>query len=79
MVIDGGADPAYEFQDFAEFVRKVRIDFDAHVTPFTAAELDQYVPAPVRGNFVRLYGEQLRKYKSELATIVSQASSSTPR
>jgi hypothetical protein len=49
ILCDGGADPAYEFEDFAEFVRKVRIDFDAHVTPFTAAELNQYVPAPVRG------------------------------
>ncbi len=29
------------------------------------------VPAPVRGQFVRQFGEQLRKHKAELATIVS--------
>ena len=29
------------------------------------------VPAPVRGQFVRLFGEQLRKHKADLATIVS--------
>ena len=29
------------------------------------------VPAPVRGQFVRLFGEQLRRHKADLATIVS--------
>ena len=40
------ADPKYEFKDFAELVRKVPIDFDASITPFTEAELDQHVPTP---------------------------------
>jgi aldehyde dehydrogenase (NAD+) len=30
------------------------------------------VPAPVRGQFVRQFGEQLRRHKSDLATIVSR-------
>jgi len=29
------------------------------------------VPAPVRGQFVRAFGEQLRKHKADLATVVS--------
>jgi hypothetical protein len=47
IICDGSADPNYDFECFAEFVRKVRIDFGAQVRPFTKAELDQ-VSAPVR-------------------------------
>ncbi len=46
IICDASADPKYEFKDFAELVRKVRIDFDASITPFTEAELDQHVPTP---------------------------------
>ncbi len=40
IVCDGGADPNYEFSDFAELVRKVRIDFNARIEPLTAEELE---------------------------------------
>jgi hypothetical protein len=41
ILCDATADPDYEFESFAEFVRKVRIDFGANVTPLTSQELDQ--------------------------------------
>jgi len=34
ILCDGSADPKYEFEDFANFVRKARIDFDAEITAF---------------------------------------------
>jgi hypothetical protein len=43
IVNDGGADPSYEFEDFAEFVRKVRIDFNARVESWTEEEIDALV------------------------------------
>ena len=49
----------------------------AQVTAATQAADDAFrtwrdVPAPVRGQFVRQFGEQLRRHKSDLATIVSR-------
>lgn len=37
---DNGADPNYEFADFINLVRKIRIDFDAETVMVSAAELD---------------------------------------
>jgi hypothetical protein len=48
IICDGSADPTYSFESFAEFVRKVRIDFDAQVKPFRNDELDLHVPDGVR-------------------------------
>ena len=39
IVCDGGADPDYEFSDFAELVRKSRIDFNARIEPVSPTEL----------------------------------------
>ncbi len=33
IVVDGGADPTYQFDDFANLVRKARIDFNARIEP----------------------------------------------
>lgn len=56
----------------AEFAGADVAQVDAAIDAAAEAFLKwRVVPAPVRGNFVRLYGEQLRKYKAELATIVS--------
>ncbi|MDG3003922.1 GMC oxidoreductase [Paludisphaera mucosa] len=54
IVCDGSADPDYTMEGLGELIRKVRIDFDAYVEPFTDAELDALVtggdmPAAVRG------------------------------
>jgi hypothetical protein len=45
ILCDSTADPDYQFSDFAEFVRKVRIDFNAHISPFSVTEIKQHVPA----------------------------------
>jgi hypothetical protein len=34
IICDAGADPTYQFEDFASLVRKARIDFDASIEPF---------------------------------------------
>lgn len=34
VAVDAGADPDYDFDDLANFERKVRIDFQTHLTPF---------------------------------------------
>ncbi len=39
IVSDCGADPGYEFTDFAHLVRKARLDFGAEIRPATADEL----------------------------------------
>jgi aldehyde dehydrogenase (NAD+) len=47
-------------------------DVDAAIANAADAFLKwRTVPAPVRGQFVRTFGEQLRKHKSDLATLVS--------
>ncbi|MEQ8764814.1 MAG: GMC oxidoreductase [Planctomycetota bacterium] len=43
ILSDAGADPRYELADFAELVRKARIDFGASIESLTAAELDRLV------------------------------------
>jgi choline dehydrogenase-like flavoprotein len=48
IVCDGTTDATYDLEAFADFVRKVRIDFNASVVPFSAKDLDDYVPASVR-------------------------------
>lgn len=48
IICDTGADPGYEFADFAEFVRKVRIDFGARVESLTKQEITQLVPKEIR-------------------------------
>jgi hypothetical protein len=48
VVCDGGADPGYEFSDFAEFMRKVRIDFDARIEPFSEEDIANHVPEAIR-------------------------------
>ncbi|WP_182864691.1 GMC oxidoreductase [Rhodopirellula sp. JC639] len=63
ILCDGGADPSYEFEDFAELVRKVRIDFGARIESLTEADLDALVaggvlPQPTRehlGSVKQLY------------------------
>jgi hypothetical protein len=51
IIGDGGADPTYQFNDFANLVRKVRIDFDAEIVPFSSGELATLVPTGVRDHF----------------------------
>ncbi|WP_206108119.1 GMC oxidoreductase [Paludisphaera soli] len=41
IVCDASADPDFTMEGLGDLIRKVRIDFDAHVEPFTAAELDE--------------------------------------
>jgi choline dehydrogenase-like flavoprotein len=50
ILCDGSADPTYQLESFADFVQKVRIDFDASVEPFTLVELDQYVTGDARAH-----------------------------
>lgn len=51
ILCDAGADPDYEFEDFANFVRKVRIDFEADIVPFSSAELAEHA-----GNLANVIG-----------------------
>ena len=52
IICDGVADPTYEFGDFANLVRKARIDFDACIEPFEFQDgtggIDPRVPAHIR-------------------------------
>ncbi|MBX3427564.1 MAG: GMC family oxidoreductase N-terminal domain-containing protein [Pirellulales bacterium] len=53
IVCDGTADPRYGFGDFAELVRKARIDFQARIVSLTVVELNDLarngaIPAEVR-------------------------------
>ena len=47
ILSDCGADPAYDFEDFANLTRKARIDFDAEITPWTASEIES-LPAEIQ-------------------------------
>jgi choline dehydrogenase-like flavoprotein len=49
IIGDGGADPTYEFKDFANLIRKARIDFDAEIEPFDleASGVTEVIPASV--------------------------------
>ncbi len=53
IVCDGGADPSYDFEDFSELVRKVRIDFGARIESLTEFELDKLVTEGVVPQAVR--------------------------
>ncbi len=62
--IDGGT--------LAEFAMADGRQVDAAIDAAAAAFLQwRTVPAPLRGQFVRSFGEQLRAHKADLATIVS--------
>lgn len=52
IAVDATADPAYRFEDLAEFVRKARIDFASSVEPFTKDDLDSHVPHHLRHGVV---------------------------
>jgi hypothetical protein len=57
ILCDGSADPNYRCDSFSDLVRKVRIDFAAHVDPFSQDQLDQFVDPGVRpllGSFEEL-------------------------
>ncbi|WP_158222519.1 GMC oxidoreductase [Rhodopirellula sp. MGV] len=72
IVSDGGADPNYEFSDFAELVRKSRIDFDARIEPFTTNELNTHVPVPIRefvGTLEELAPEKETGYSTKHAAL----------
>jgi aldehyde dehydrogenase (NAD+) len=56
----------------AEFPAAAAAQVDAAIDAAAEAFLTwRNIPAPVRGQFVRAYGEQLRRHKEDLATIVS--------
>jgi choline dehydrogenase-like flavoprotein len=59
IVCDGGADPQYEYEDFGELVRKVRIDFAVRIESLTAGELSPPVLPSTLRPFVGTY-EELR-------------------
>jgi choline dehydrogenase-like flavoprotein len=49
IICDGTADPRYQFDDFSNLVRKVRIDFEASIEPFSKEDLEsKYLPEEVR-------------------------------
>jgi choline dehydrogenase-like flavoprotein len=47
ILCDATADPSYDFEDFANLMRKVRIDFDAEIVPFTDTDYST-IPAAIR-------------------------------
>jgi hypothetical protein len=61
IICDGGADPTYEFGDFANLMRKARIDFDAYIEPFEFQDDDD-------GNDPRV-PENVRQYLGNLADL----------
>ncbi len=61
IVTDGGADPKYQFEDLANLTRKVRIDFDARIDPFSADDLER-LPKAVQ----RLVGVKLDDLKADI-------------
>jgi hypothetical protein len=48
IVSDAAEDASFEFGTLANLVRKARIDFCAQMTPFTLADINLYVPLPLR-------------------------------
>jgi hypothetical protein len=47
ILCDASADPTYDFEDFANLMRKVRIDFDAEIVPFAEADYST-IPHAIR-------------------------------
>ena len=56
VIVDAGADPEYTFEDLAEMIRKVRIDFDATVEPLTAAEITALKTSQIPGTVAGALG-----------------------
>ena len=48
IICDGGADPEYQFEDLAELIRKVRIDFGAIIESFTPQNVLDHVPNAIQ-------------------------------
>ena len=67
ILCDGSADPNYELEDLGDVVRKVRIDFNADIQPFSAADLAAHVPAALQS----IVGapEQLKPGKERPSTL----------
>jgi aldehyde dehydrogenase (NAD+) len=63
--IDGGLLAELTIADAAQVDAATRAAVEAF-------QIWRGVPAPVRGQFVRQFGEQLRRHKSDLATLVSR-------
>ena len=51
LICDAGCDPEYKFQDLANLVRKVRMDFDAEIVFYSGAQLDELLPGTIRPYF----------------------------
>ncbi len=49
ILCDGSADPTFEYEVFAELVRKCRIDFGASIRSFTPTEIAANVPSGLVG------------------------------
>jgi choline dehydrogenase-like flavoprotein len=49
IVSDASADPKYDMDSVANLMRKARLDFDARIEPFTAADIAAHVPSGVQG------------------------------
>lgn len=67
IIGDGGADPSYQFNDFANLVRKVRIDFDAEIVPVNLAKVVPKVP------------DEVQKYLGSLDELEANFSDTPPR
>jgi choline dehydrogenase-like flavoprotein len=48
IISDVSADPSYQFDDFANFVRKARIDFHASIEPFDLDAQGSEIPPDIR-------------------------------
>lgn len=51
VLCDAGCDPGYRFDDLANLARRVRTDFHAELAIFTGEQLDDVLPADLRGYF----------------------------
>ena len=49
IICDGSADPNYQFEGISDLTRKARIDLDACIQPFSAADLAVHVPQSLHG------------------------------
>jgi hypothetical protein len=56
IICDAVSDPTYQFGDFANLVRKARIDFDASIEPFVFEDDDKGNDPRVPGNIRRYLG-----------------------
>ncbi len=72
ILCDGSADPTYAFESFADFVRKVRIDFGATVESLTTKDIQQLVPESMREHVGTL--DELRPSRNPNGTIARPSS-----